>query len=74
MLVELALRMFLGFLKAGGGSYSPSTHMLIELLDSWWLVVLHNYCQLMGLPTPPKDPQEDPLCCARGQMPLLHEG
>jgi hypothetical protein len=36
--------------------------------------VLHSYCQLMGLPLPPKGPHEDPLCCARGQMPLLREG
>ncbi len=36
--------------------------------------VLHNYCQLMRLPPPQKDPQEDPLCCVRGQMPLLCEG
>ncbi len=29
--------------------------------------VLHNYCKLMGLPPPPKGPQEDPLCHARGK-------
>jgi hypothetical protein len=36
--------------------------------------VLHNYCQLMGLPPPPKGVQEYPLCCVKGQVPLLHEG
>ncbi len=36
--------------------------------------VLHNYCQLMGLPSPPKGFQEDPLCCVKGQVPLFHEG
>ncbi len=36
--------------------------------------VLHNYDQLMGLPPPPKGPQEEPLCHARGQMPFLCEG
>jgi len=36
--------------------------------------ILHNYCQLMGLPPPPKGLQENPLCFAKGQVPLLHEG
>jgi hypothetical protein len=36
--------------------------------------VLHHYCQLMGLPPPPKGFQEDPFCCVKGQVPLLHEG
>ncbi len=74
MLVELGLRMLLGFLKAGGGSCIPSTHVdwAPGLLVA--CCVLHNYCQLMRLPPRPKDPQEDPLCCVRGQMPLLCEG
>ncbi len=36
--------------------------------------VLHNYCQLMELPSPPIGCQENPFCCARGQVPLLHKG
>jgi hypothetical protein len=38
MLVELTLKMILGFLKIGGGSYIASMHM-IKLLGLWWLVV-----------------------------------
>jgi hypothetical protein len=38
MLVELALKMILGFLKIGGGCYIVSMHMLIKLLELWWLV------------------------------------
>jgi hypothetical protein len=40
MLVELTLKMLLGFLKIGGGSYIASMHMFIKLLELWWLVVL----------------------------------
>jgi hypothetical protein len=36
--------------------------------------VLHNCCQLMGLPSPLEGLQEYPLCCVKGQVPLLHEG
>jgi hypothetical protein len=28
----------------------------------------------MGLLSPPRGCQEIPFCCARGQVPLLHEG
>ncbi len=36
--------------------------------------VFHNYCQLMGLPLPPRGHQKNPFYCARGQVPLLCGG
>ncbi len=39
MLVELTLRMLLGFLKTSGGSCITSLYVLIKLLELWWFVV-----------------------------------
>jgi hypothetical protein len=54
MLVGLALRMLLGFLKIGGGSCIASMHVLIELPEFWWLVLYFTIIVNWRITTTPK--------------------
>jgi hypothetical protein len=75
MLVELTWRMFLRFLKITRRSCIASMQRVDQALGIVVACcVLHNYCQLMGLHSPPRGCQENPFYCASGQVPLLREG